>query len=185
MMRGLSVNSRSRGRRQIAGRVALTAAIIGIAAFQLCGWFGIRFNLSPSLPAGIYVTTKAPAGLIEFCPEEPYASLAIDRGYRDEGTCPDGAMPLLKPIVARTGDVVDVSARGIAVNGALLRNSAPLRVDTKGRPLPAWRFGNYVVAPGTVWVASSYNPRSFDSRYFGPVPISAIRDYVHPLLTGW
>ena len=185
MMRGLSVNSRSRGRRQIAGPVALTAATIGVAVFQLCGWLGIRFNLSPSLPAGIYVTTKSPAGLIEFCPEEPYASLAINRGYRDEGTCPDGAMPLLKPIVARTGDVVDVSARGIAVNGALLRNSAPLRVDTKGRPLPAWRFGNYVVAPGTVWVASSYNPRSFDSRYFGPVPISAIRDYVHPLLTGW
>ena len=94
-------------------------------------------------------------------------------------------MPLLKPIVAKAGDVVDVSDHGIAVNGSLLRNSAPLRVDTKGRPLPAWGFGCYVVAPGTVWVASSYNPRSFDSRYFGPVPISAIRDYVHPLVTGW
>jgi conjugative transfer signal peptidase TraF len=185
MMRGLSVNECSRVRLQIAGRVAVTAAIIGIAVFQLCGWLGIRFNLSPSLPAGVYVTTKTPAGLIEFCPEEPYASFAIERGYRDEGTCPDGSMPLLKPIVAKAGDVVDVSARGIAVNGSLLRNSAPLRVDTKGRPLPAWRFGYYVVAPGTVWVASSYNPRSFDSRYFGPVPISAIRDYVRPLATGW
>ena len=185
MMRGLFDSLCPRVKHRAAGRVALTAATIGLAVFQLCGWFGIRFNLSPSLPAGIYVTTKAPAGLIEFCPEEPYASLAIDRGYRDEGTCPDGAMPLLKPIVARTGDVVDVSARGIAVNGSLLRNSAPLRVDIKGRPLPAWRFGKYVVAPGTVWVASSYNPRSFDSRYFGPVPISAIRDYVLPLLTGW
>ena len=115
MMRGLSVNARSRGLRQKAGRVALTAAIIGIAVFQLCGWFGLRFNLSPSLPAGIYATTRAPAGLIEFCPEEPYASLAVERGYRDGGTCPDGAMPLLKPIVAKAGDVVDVSARGIAV----------------------------------------------------------------------
>ena len=185
MMRGLFDNPCSRPRRRLAGRVAAAAVIIGIAVFQLCGWFGIRFNLSPSLPAGVYVTTKAPAGLIEFCPEEPYASLAIERGYRDEGTCRDGAMPLLKPIVAKAGDVVNVSDRGIAVNGSLLLNSAPLRVDTKGRPLPAWRFGSYVVAPGTLWVASSYNPRSFDSRYFGPVPTSAIRDYVHALLTSW
>ena len=185
MMRGLFVNRPSREQCRTARRVALTAAAVGIGFFQLCGWLGIRVNLSPSLPAGVYMSTKVPARLIEFCPAEPYASLAIERGYRDEGVCPDGAMPLLKPIVAGAGDAVDVSARGIAVNGSLLRNSAPLRVDTKGRPLPAWHFGHYVVAPGTVWVASSYNPRSFDSRYFGPVSTSTIRDYVRPLVTGW
>ena len=130
MMRGLSGSLFSRARHRAAGRTAVTVAFIGIAFFQLCGWLGIRLNLSPSLPAGVYVTTKTPAGLIEFCPEEPYASLAIERGYRDEGTCPDGAMPLLKPIVANAGDVVDVSDRGIAVNGSPLPNSAPLRVDT-------------------------------------------------------
>ena len=185
MTHGLFGKRISREQFRVARRVALTAAIVGIALFQLCGWFGVRLNLSPSLPAGLYAATKAPARLIEFCPGEPYASLAIQRGYRDEGICPDGAMPLLKPIVATNGDAVDVSAHGITVNGSLLRNSAPLRVDTKGRPLPAWNFGHYVVAPGTVWVASSYNPRSFDSRYFGPVPISSIRDYVRPLVTGW
>jgi conjugative transfer signal peptidase TraF len=185
MMRGLSDNLCRRVRHRAAGRVALTIASLCVAVFQLCGWLGIRLNLSPSLPAGLYVTTKAPARLIEFCPAEPYASLAIARGYRDKGACPDGAMPLLKPIIAEAGDLVDLSDRGIAVNGSLLRNSAPLRVDTKGRPLPAWRSGHYVVAPGMVWVASSYNPRSFDSRYFGPVPVSSIRDYVRPLATGW
>lgn len=185
MMRGLFDSPCPRVRHKAAGWAAVTAAGFGIAVFQLCGWLGIRLNLSPSLPAGLYVTTKTPARLIEFCPAEPYASLAIARGYRDEGTCPDGAMPLLKPIVANAGDLVDISDRGIAVNGSLLRNSAPLRVDTKGLPLPAWRSGHYVVAPGMVWVASSYNPRSFDSRYFGPVPVPAIRDYVRPLATGW
>ena len=185
MMHGLFGNRFSREQSRFARRAALTAAVVGIAVFQLCGWLGVRFNLSPSLPAGLYVATKMPARLIEFCPAEPYAALAIQRGYRDEGTCPDGAMPLLKPIVAIGGDSVDISAEGITVNGSLVRNSAPLCVDTKGRTLPAWHFGHYVVAPGTVWVASSYNPRSFDSRYFGPVPISSIRDYVRPLVTGW
>jgi len=184
MIRGLFDNGRPE-RRRVLRRLAIAIASAGIAAFQICGWLGIRFNLSPSLPIGIYLRTNAPAKLIEFCPAEPFASLAIQRGYRDEGVCPDGAMPLLKPIVAVAGDSVDLSDLGIAVNGLLLRNSTPLRVDTKGRPLPAWRKGHYVIAAGTVWVTSSYNPRSFDSRYFGPVPISSIRHYVRPLITGW
>src|SRR5262249_16073610 len=126
MVRGLFGKRCSHEQRRPARRVGLTVAIAAFGFFQLCGWFGIRFNLSPSLPAGLYISTKAPARLIEFCPAEPYAALAIQRGYRDDGACPDGAMPLLKPIVAEAGDAVDVSVIGIAVNGSLLRNSAPL-----------------------------------------------------------
>jgi type IV secretory pathway protease TraF len=32
-------------------------------------------------------------------------------------------------------------------------------------------------------VISSFNARSFDSRYFGPVPIASIRCHLRPLLT--
>ncbi len=167
-------------------RLALVAFGVAVATFQLCGLAGIRINCSPSLPVGLYKTSRiGSASLIEFCPAEPFASLAISRGYRDRGTCGDGATPLLKPVVARTGDVVTVSEQGIEVNGKLLPNTAPLRTDTHGRPLTAWPFGRYVVADDTVWVASSYNSRSFDSRYIGPVPTSGIRDYVRPLLTAW
>jgi conjugative transfer signal peptidase TraF len=105
------------------------------------------------------------------------------RGYRDPGTCRDGAAPLLKPVIARSGDVVEVSARGISVNGALLPNTAPLATDTKGRHLEAWASGRYVVAPEAIWVASSYHPRSFDSRYFGPLSTSAIRHRLKAFLT--
>ena len=165
-------------------RAALVAVVVAIAAFQLCGFFGLRINTSPSLPMGLYIiTADADANLVEFCPAEPFATLSIVRGYRDPGTCRDGAAPLLKPVVAKAGDVVELSARGISVNGALLPNTAPLSKDTKGRPLEAWPFGRYVVAPGTVWVASSYHPRSFDSRYFGPVSTAAIRHRLKAFLT--
>ena len=123
------------------------------------------------------------ANLVEFCPVEPFATLSIVRGYRDPGACRDGAAPLLKPVVASAGDVVEVSARGISVNGALLPNTAPLTRDTKGRHLEAWPSGRYVVAPGTIWVASSYHPRSFDSRYFGPLSTAAIRHRLKAFLT--
>jgi conjugative transfer signal peptidase TraF len=157
-------------------RAALVGLGIPIATFQLCGFLGVRINTSPSLPMGLYVTTvDGSAKLVEFCLAEPFATLSIVRGYRHRGTCSDGGAPLLKPIIAKPGDVVDVSSLGLSVNGTPLPNTAPLTTDTKGRRLEAWPSGRYVVAPGTVWVASSYHRRSFDSRYFGPVPTAAIR----------
>jgi conjugative transfer signal peptidase TraF len=131
---------------------------------------GVRLNYSPSLPVGLYIVTSDPsAELVEFCPAEPYASTAAERGYRSVGSCPDGGAPLMKPIVARPGDRVEIGERGVAVNGKLLANSAALSVDTTGRRLAHWPFGRYTVNVGTAWVISSYSRRSFDSRYFGPI----------------
>jgi len=165
-------------------RVGITFLIAVIAAFQLCGIFGLRLNGSPSLPIGLYVTSpESSTNLVEFCPAEPFASVALSRGYRDPGACSDGGAPLVKPVIARPGDLVEVSRAGIVVNDHVLPNTTPLRVDTKGRPLTSWPPGRYTVEPGFVWVASSYNARSFDSRYFGPVAISSVRNRVKPLLT--
>ncbi len=167
-------------------RLALIATGVAIGTFQLCGILGVRINASPSLPIGLYLTSsRRETNLVEFCPGEPFASFAIARGYRDAGVCRDGAGPLMKPIVAGAGDVVEVSGQGIAVNGHLLPNTAPLAVDSHGRSLTPWPFGRYVVAPDSLWVASSHHPRSFDSRYFGPIHVGSIRDHVRPLLTAW
>jgi conjugative transfer signal peptidase TraF len=144
----------------------------------------IRVNASASLPIGFYKITGDPtAELIEFCPPEPFASLSSRRGYRGRGTCPDGFEPLMKPILATAGDIVDVSAKGVAINGRLIFNSAPRPVDTKGRPLAHWPFGKYRVASGAVWVVSSFNSRSFDSRYFGPILLSSVGSRLRPILT--
>lgn len=171
------------------GRLALLkaamAATITIAA--LCVGFqagGIRVNASSSLPIGLYIKTSARrANLVEFCPPEPFATFSKSRGYRPSGNCPDDAEPLMKPVVAAEGDTVEVSASGVAVNGRLLSNSSPRPVDTRNRPLRHWPFGKYRVAAGTVWVVSSFNQRSFDSRYFGPIPNICIRSHLLPLLT--
>lgn len=162
--------------------IAPTIAGILFGSFQLFQLAGLRLNFSPSLPAGLYVKSST-GPLAEFCPAEPFGSLAIERAYRDPGTCPDHAAPLLKPIVATPGNVVELSQAGIAVNGHLLLNTAPLPHDTKGRPLWSFAPGRYLVAPGTVWVASTYNPRSFDSRYFGAISDRDIRARLRPLLT--
>lgn len=168
-------------------RLAVRLAILGLAfisgLFAVGGKTGVRINTTPSLPIGLYIETTAQSNLIEFCPSEPYASLAARRGYRTQGSCPDGASPLLKPMVAKAGDVVELSSAGITVNNRFLPNTAPLIKDAAGRPLQHFPYGRYPVTAGLVWVASTYNRRSFDSRYFGPVPVSAIRARLRPLLT--
>jgi conjugative transfer signal peptidase TraF len=152
-------------------------------AFLVCEAIGVRVNTSPSLPIGIYrVTTDASAKLVEFCPNEPYASFAAARGYRSTGSCPDRASPLMKPVIANAGDIVTVSNSGLAVNGKLVPNTAPVLLDTHNRAMIPWPRGVYPVQAGFVWVASSYNARSFDSRYFGPVRMADIRCHLKPFL---
>ncbi len=159
---------------------ALVIAVICVI-FQVAG---VRVNASSSLPIGLYRTTSDTAAkLIEFCPAEPFASISATRGYRRRGNCPDGAEPLMKPVVAVAGNTVKVSADGVTVNGRLLRNSAARPFDTNGRPLQHWAFGEYRVAPDTVWVISSFNARSFDSRYFGPIQVASVHCHLKPLLT--
>lgn len=165
------------------GRIAVISAAVLSTIFCAGYWSGIRINVSPSLPFGFYrVDESGTSGLVEFCPPAPFGELANLRGYRHAGSCPDGGTPLLKPVVARAGDTVATSPEGVHVNGRLLSNSAPRTLDTDGRPLVPWSFETTVVRPGTVWVLSSYNPRSFDSRYFGPISESAVRDRLRPLV---
>ena len=166
-----------------AGRISVISWVALFGLFVGCGLGGIRINTTPSLPVGIYVVADDNSPLIEFCPAGAAGALAARRGYRNAGSCPDGASALLKPIVARAGDVVELTADGIWVNERLIRNTAPLSVDTEHRPLEHYPYGRCVVSQGEVWVASSYNKRSFDSRYYGPVPTRDIRAHLRALLT--
>jgi conjugative transfer signal peptidase TraF len=147
------------------------------------GAYGVRLNVTGSVPIGLYLVSSAPqASFAEFCPPEPFASLSVARGYRRRSiACPDGGEPLLKPIIATEGDSVEVSARGILVNNSRIPNTQQQLEDSRHRPLPVWPHGLYRVASGTVWVVSSYNPRSFDSRYFGPVQLKDVKKRLRAL----
>ena len=82
----------------------------------------------------------------------------------------------MKPIVALPGDLVEVKDTGVAVNGAMVPHSAPIAFRNGAAPL-----GAYVVQKEEVWVIASSHPRSFDSRYFGPIPIENIEGLAEPI----
>jgi conjugative transfer signal peptidase TraF len=151
---------------------------------------GIRVNTSASLPTGLWLERGSPplygksirGAVVIFCPSDvPAFRLAKQRGYVGAGLCPHAYQPLFKPVVAVAGDLVSLSPEGIDVNGVHIFNSTPLRLDNARRVLPNPPYGNYTVSPGTVWVVSSYNSRSFDSRYFGSIAVANIRSIVVPL----
>jgi conjugative transfer signal peptidase TraF len=169
--------------KRIAARL-IGVGSIGLASLCMVGGAaGVRLNTTYSLPMGLYIQTSDPTTtLIEFCPTAGFAKESRGRGYRTAGFgCADGAVPLLKPIVASEGDVVETTPAGIKVNGVLLPQTAPLPRDAHSRPLTAWPFGVYRVRPGTVWVASSYHRGSYDSRYMGPIFVAQIHRRLKPL----
>ena len=104
---------------------------------------------------------------------------AVQHRYLGPGSCPTGFEPVLKPVAAVAGDVVEASGAGIRVNGALLPETAPMALDAAGRPLPHVT-GTSTVAPGSIWLVA---PRriSFDSRYFGAVHLDQIQGRASPL----
>lgn len=147
---------------------------------------GFRWNETESLPRGLWRITGAPGHAIRgriafFCPPAtPEVREAKARGYMREGDC-NGVEPLFKPIVAVAGDVVELDASGIRVNGIAVANSAPLDVDGAGRDMPRVGHGAYQVAEGQAWAVSSHTPLSFDSRYIGPIDVSSIQGHAHPI----
>lgn len=170
-------------------RWPLLAALGGIVVAVLL-LSGSRLCLSASAPRGLYVPSDRPlehGAWVQLCLPEPMVSFGRERGYHPSGwppaRCADGSAPVLKRLGAVAGDLVVVSDQGIAVNGALLPNTRPLPVDSAGRPLP-WLAGLRLRVPeGQCWVYSDTIPNSWDSRYYGPLPASAIVGRMRPLLT--
>lgn len=148
---------------------------------------GYRINETDSLPPGIWriVGSQGVAqrgDIVNFCPPNTDAlAVARARGYLHDGPCIGGLEPLFKPVVAVAGDRVEVTDAGIRVNGSLVANSAPIAVDGRGDPMPHIERGLYRVEPGQAWMVSSYTAYSFDSRYFGPVDLSAVAGKAIPV----
>jgi type IV secretory pathway protease TraF len=113
------------------------------------------WNASASVPIGLYAVH--PAGrlrtgeLLVVTPPEPLATFLDAR--------------------RRTGDTISID--GTAVGAALDR-------DHLGRSLPVWQ-GCRVIATGEVFLMNRQSVASFDGRYFGPLPTTAIVGRADPI----
>lgn len=171
-------------------RTGIIALLLGAGIIAIASAKPVMLNTTSSEPEGLYVVVERhPARVargiyVSACPPmSPIIHLGVIRHYLAAGTCPDGTVPVLKQVEAVAGDRIEFSPAGFAVDGRLLPNTAPVRRDPHGRPLPHYPFGTYTVAPSQVWLLSTFSPLSFDGRYFGPIPDTDIQAIVRPLWT--
>jgi conjugative transfer signal peptidase TraF len=171
-------------------RTELTACAFGTMVAVTLGtaWSaGLRVNATTSMPRGLWqvsgvATPLVRGSIVTAClPDTASTREAAARGYLSTGPCPGGNEPLVKPVAAIVGDVVIVTPQGVAVNGQLVDNTAQRVRDDAGRPLRPFPPGVYPVMPGQVWLLSGHDGRSFDSRYFGPVPVTNVQGLARPL----
>ena len=148
---------------------------------------GFRLNETPSVPVGLWrvsaVAVLERGRVVSFCPPATDVFLeARRRGYLQRGNCPGALEPMLKVLAGLPGDEVLQTADALFINGRALPHSKALEADAQGRPLPALASRRFVIRAGEGMVVGDH-PRSFDSRYFGPLPLAAIEGEARPILT--
>ena len=157
--------------------VASVIAIVGLAA-PLSHTPRLIWNASASAPIGLYQVrsqaTSTRGELVLVRPPQWVSSFAAARGYLPN------AMPMLKRIAAENGDTVCRNDDAITINGRVVAHA--LSVDRAGRTLPTWS-GCRKLGEGEIFLLMDGVRASFDSRYFGPVPITAIIGKAVPIWT--
>lgn len=174
---------RQRRRSLLASFLATT--LITSAATVFLGCAGYRLNLTPSEPLGLWriVVMDRPVrsgDTVFVCaPNSAAMREARSRGYLRTGLCDGGTAPLIKTVAALDGEVITV-ADDVKIDGRSLAHSRLLAADGQHRSLRAYAGGE--LAAGEVYLHSDF-PGSFDSRYFGPLPVGNVLGLAQEVLT--
>lgn len=162
--------------------------IVLVALLCAAALGGLRINVSRSYPVGLY-RVAGDAALVQrgsvviVCLPVEWARFARQRGILGPGHCEGGTYGLGKMVLAVKGDVVELHRERIIVNGSTVPQSRTLHWDSRGRPLPQYPPGKYILRDGEIWLFSPFHPGAFDSRYFGPVSVQQVHATVAPLWT--
>ncbi|MCQ4321540.1 S26 family signal peptidase [Stutzerimonas stutzeri] len=168
-------------------RVRIVLAVLSACGLAALAWASfvrpaahVVYNPSDSVPVGWYRIERAGSSprplsvgsiVLTRLPED-VATLAAQRGYLPSH------IPLLKRVGAVAPQHVCIVAGQVRIDGVPV--AAVLPADRLGRPLPSWPHCRSL-AEGELFLLSTTNPASFDSRYFGPVNASDVIGIAQPL----
>lgn len=165
-----------------ARRMTLITMFAGAALVVAPAWhrpdLRLIWNASASVPVGLYRIVPADridvTDLAVVMPPDELAGFLAERGYLPRG------LPLIKRVLALAGTTVCRSGAEIVAYGTTYGEARER--DTHGRPLPVWQ-GCRTLHDGEAFFINWESPDSFDSRYFGPLPVSAIVGRAVPVWT--
>lgn len=88
----------------------------------------------------------------------------------------------MKEIAAIPGDRVLLSGQGLVVNGRQIPVTEVKSMDRSGRSLVHAPYGERLVGAAEIGVLGIDRRVSWDSRYYGPVPLDHVRVGALPVL---
>jgi signal peptidase I len=169
-------------------------AVVGALAGGLAGWsldragYTLTANLTPSVPVGLYLSDANQQGaergkLVTFHPHNAAAQYAFQRGWMKPGSV------YVKRVAAVAGDMVcadkelTIRTQSVGETSAFVRVGEIAETDHDGQPLPHLLSGCERVPEGYFLPVGDGLPNSYDGRYYGFVPVSAIVASLRPLWT--
>lgn len=175
-------------------KLGVTLAVVGALAGGLVGWsldragYTVTANLTPSVPVGLYISDANQQGaergkLVAFYPHNEAAQYAFQRGWMKPGSV------YVKRVAATAGDMVcadkelTVRTQSVGETAAFVRVGEIAETDHDGQPLPHILSGCSRVPEGYFLPVGDGVPNSYDGRYYGFVPVSAIEANLRPLWT--
>lgn len=142
----------------------------------------LYFNIfSSSVPVGIYRRVDdAPktGSFAATCLDRSLAEFGLERGYLIRGNCKTGIQPVLKIIYAVEGDTFAVHDGLVVINGKKLTGFDVLDTDSKGRAVKPFFVGEHTLKKDEFILMSDHKKNSWDSRYWGPVPVEYLLEPV-------
>jgi conjugative transfer signal peptidase TraF len=136
------------------------------------------WNVSASVPIGLYKITPVNhlrvGDRVTIDPPELLASFLAERGYLPRG------VPLLKTIAAVPGQRVCRIGSSIIIDGEAIAQAR--EQDRLGRDLPVWQ-GCRRIGADELFLMNTLVADSFDGRYFGTTPITAVIGKALPIWT--
>ena len=98
----------------------------------------------------------------------------------------DKTKDFIKRVVGVAGDTIEIRKKKIYINGKLWEDKHGVYRDSEVTSLvPRDNFGPVVVPPGHVMVMGDNRDRSYDSRFWGFVPIDQIKGKALILYWSW
>lgn len=165
-----------------ARRLTLLTMLASTALIVMPAWQrpDIRFiwNATASVPIGLYRIVPATridvTDLAVVMPPDELAVFLDERGYLPRG------LPLIKRVLALAG--AEVCRRGSTIIAYGASYGQARDRDTRGRRLPVWQ-GCRTLRNGEAFFMNWDSSDSFDSRYFGPLPLSTVVGRAIPVWT--
>jgi type IV secretory pathway protease TraF len=99
----------------------------------------------------------------------------LERGYPRTGPRPGDAKPVGKIALAIPGDAVVIESDGLTINGKRFAHSAVASHDSAEDHFRKSPFGRYTVGTDQVGLFGFRNRRSWDARYFCPIPVRNVQ----------